>query len=166
MNTFDMKRRLFNLVVVASLLLCLAIVALWVSSGWRDWQLSWFRPSRRNQNVDLSGKIGVFDSEIIHGRCRILIEMNSAYAFMGDGSGWECSCDPISPDDGKLYDGTLRVEPPKPQPSVLAAPTSYHVCVDRAGFAYYRNDISFYPDYIAIVPLWFPSLLTAVLPTT
>jgi hypothetical protein len=165
-----MKRRLFTLLVAASLLLCFAIVALWVGSRWRDCQLSWFRPSWRNPNADLSGKIGVFDSEIIHGRCRVLIELGSAYAFMGDGSGWECSCDPISPYDGKMYDGTLRVEPQPPQPSVFTEPDpprTYHVYVDRAGFAYYRNDINgFHPDYVAILPLWFPSSLAAVPPAT
>ena len=41
-----MKRRLLNLLTALSLLLCVAVVVLWVRSYWRGHSVSWLRPLR------------------------------------------------------------------------------------------------------------------------
>jgi hypothetical protein len=56
----------------------------------------------------------------------------------------------------------LEVEPPQGVPFLSRTPPFYHVYLNRAGFAYYRNDFDdVYHDHYTIAPFWFITVLLA-----
>ena len=74
-----MLRRLFTTASALSLLLCVAVILLWITSYQRFLTADRFRHITR-RDIDralFAGKIGAFDLMVLRGRCEVDIEMDS-----------------------------------------------------------------------------------------
>lgn len=152
-----MKRRLLNFCTALSLLLCVAVVALWVRSYFEGGRVGWSRSAGGPwSEVYISS-----EWDFVLGRGRIVVERTRRNEWwrriVRDNSGaWH----PTDPGMGP-WEWVARWE--GPQDYVGAIP-DVPGTFDRAGFGYYRVSLGGYESWIVAAPAWLPAVLFALLP--
>jgi hypothetical protein len=151
------KRRLFNMLAAASLLLCIGTTALWIRSTWTLDSVEWTRVGARHSHFATAKRLELGTAY----RGGLYLAWASAPTIYSDGA----SVGGSSP--GLTFQYTHK---PTARISPIDWSDPMFAHIDRlavAGFHY--GDLgttSFGRNFIVNLPLWFPTLITLVLPAT